>query len=379
MFPIFDLRGRVIGFGGRVLDDALPKYVNTPETPVFRKGESPYGLHTSFRAIRERQRVVIVEGYMDLLALRSRGLNEVVASLGTALTAEHIRRLKGYAGEAIIVFDSDEAGKAAAVKSLPLFLNEGLSAKAVVLPDGHDPDSFVNSEGLNPLLELLDQAPAMFDFFLDQKLPRKDADVESKVRILKEILPVLASLQNQAQRALYAKKVSEQLGVREEIVFSELESVRKSQSTKAAYRDLEGRLTGSSVEKSLSDLQVLNLLVHHPNSVSRLMECDCRILLSNPVVREIVDTIFEKLVEEGPSSTENIMEALESEAAREQLREILHRPFIVYSDEDAEQAVREFEEKANQKKFMISLKNAKGDVQAQNRLIKSRNQGPTGA
>jgi hypothetical protein len=171
--------------------------------------------------------------------------------------------------------------------------------------------------------------------------------------------------------------LSEQLGIREEVVLSELGRVRKSPSDKAAYGDLKGRLTESRVEKSLSDLQVLNLLVHYPNSVSRLMECDCRVLLSNPVVREIVDTIFKKLVQEGPSSTENIMEALESEAAREQLREILHRPFIVYSDKDAEQAVREFEEKANQKKFMASLRNAKGDVQAQNRLIKSRNQGPT--
>ena len=377
MFPIFDLRDRVVGFGGRVLDDSLPKYLNTPETPIFHKGESPYGLNASFRAIRERQRVVIVEGYMDFLALRSRGLNEVVASLGTALTAEHIRRLKGYAREAIIVFDSDEAGKAAVVKSLPLFLNEGLSAKAVVLPNGHDPDSFVNSKGLNPFLELLDLAPAMFDFFLDQKLPQKETDVESKVRALKEVLPVLSSLQNEAQRALYARRLSEQLGIREEVVMSELGRVRKSASDKAAYRDLKGRLSASEVEKSLSDLQVLNLLVHYPNGVSRLMECDCRVLLSNPVVREIVDTIFKKFVEEGPSSTESLMEALESGDAREQLREILHRPFIVYSDEEAEQAVREFEEKANQKKFMVSLRKAKGDVQAQNRLIKSRIQGPT--
>ncbi|MCP4668222.1 MAG: DNA primase [Deltaproteobacteria bacterium] len=379
MFPILDLRDRVVGFGGRVLDDSLPKYVNTPETPVFHKGDSPYGLHASFRAIRESQRVVIVEGYMDLLALRSRGLNEVVASLGTALTTEHIRRLKGYAREAIIVFDSDEAGKAAAVKSLPFFLNEGLSAKAVVLPDGHDPDSFVSSKGLNPFLELLDRAPAMFDFFLDQKLPPKEADVESKVRVLKEVLPVLSSLHNEAQRTLYVRRLSEHLGIREEVVLSELGRVRKSPSNKAAYRDLEGRLSASRVGKSLSDLQVLNLLIHYPDSLSRLMACDCRVLLSSPVVREIVDTIFKQFAEQGPSSPEGLMEALESGAAREQLREILHRPFIVYSDEDAEQAVREFEEKANQKQFMASLRKAKGDAQAQNRLIQSRVEGPTRA
>ena len=170
MFPILNLRGQVVGFGGRVLDDSLPKYLNTPETPVFHNGELPYGLHASFKAIRQKGLAVIVEGYMDLLALRRHGLEEVVATLGTALTDQHIRKIKGYAKEAVVVFDPDEAGRNAALRSLPLFLNEGLSARAVVLPDGHDPDSFVNTNGLPEFLKLLDSAPSMFDFFLDQKL-----------------------------------------------------------------------------------------------------------------------------------------------------------------------------------------------------------------
>ena len=214
MFPILNLREQVIGFGGRVLDDSLPKYLNTPETPVFHKGEFPYGLHASFKAIRQKGVAVIVEGYMDLLALRRHGLDEVVATLGTALTGQHIRKIKGYAKEAVVVFDSDEAGRNAALRSLPLFLNEGLPARAVVLPNGHDPDSFVNRNGLPEFLKLLDSASSMFDFFLDQKLTQKGSDIERKVQVLKEILPVLSQLRNTAQRSLYAGRLSEQIGIR---------------------------------------------------------------------------------------------------------------------------------------------------------------------
>jgi len=127
LFPIYNLRKQIMGFGGRVLDDSLPKYLNTPETPVFHKGELLYGLHAAYQSIRESNRAVIVEGYTDVLALKKHGFNEAVATLGTALTRDHIRKLKGYTKEAVVVFDADAAGKGAAIKSLPLFLNEGLS------------------------------------------------------------------------------------------------------------------------------------------------------------------------------------------------------------------------------------------------------------
>ena len=125
------------------------------------------------------------------IALKKHGFQEAVATLGTALTDSHVRKLKGYAKEAVVVFDSDEAGKSAALKSLYVFANEGLPARAVVLPSGHDPDSFVNENGLDRFQDLMDQALPMFDFFMDQKLTGADSD-EGKVRALKEISPVLS-------------------------------------------------------------------------------------------------------------------------------------------------------------------------------------------
>jgi DNA primase len=376
MFPIFDLRGHVIGFGGRVLDTSLPKYLNTPETPVFHKGEFPYGLHASFKAIRQKGLVVIVEGYMDLLALRRHGLDEVVATLGTALTAEHVRKVKGYTKEAVVVFDSDEAGKDAALRSLPLFLNEGLPARAVVLPDGHDPDSFVNAEGLPKFLALLRDASSMFDFFLDQKLKEKGSGIERKVRILKEILPVLSQLRNAAQRSLYAGRLSERIGIKEDVVLSELKEIKKNLSSGALERDLTGRLTASKVEKKIGDFQLLNLLVHHPEAATRLKDADCGTLLSDAAALKIVEVIFEKYRREGRFSPENLEENFDNEEVRTCLREVMVADSI-YSDQEVKQAIQEIEEKARQKRFADSVREVKGDPEALNRLLqKLKEQGP---
>ncbi|MBW1782120.1 MAG: DNA primase [Deltaproteobacteria bacterium] len=376
MFPIFNLREQVIGFGGRVLDDALPKYLNTPETPVFHKGEYPYGLHLSFKAIRQKGVAVIVEGYMDLLALRRYGLDEVVATLGTALTGDHVRKIKGYAREAVVVFDSDDAGKVAALRSLPLFLNEGLPAKAVVLPDGHDPDSFVNENGLPAFKKLLNGASSMFDFFLEQKLAQKDPDIEGKVRVLKEILPVLSQLRNSAQRSLYAGHLSERLGIKEDVVLAELKASRKNLSEGILQRGLKGRLTASKVEKKIGDAQLLNLLVHHPKAVNGLMDVDCGTLLSDSSASKIVEVIFDKYRREGRFSPEELEETLDSEKVRIRLREVMVADSI-YSDQEVNQAVQEIGEKVRQKKFTDSIRAAKGDPEALNRLLlKSKAQGP---
>lgn len=368
MFPILNLRGQVVGFGGRVLDDSLPKYLNTPETPVFHKGEFPYGLHASFKAIRQKGIAVIVEGYMDLLALRRHGLDEVVATLGTALTAQHIRKIKGYAKEAVVVFDSDEAGRNAALRSLPLFLNEGLPAKAVVLPNGHDPDSFVNTKGLPEFLKLLDSASSMFDFFLDQKLTQDDSDIEGKVHVLKEILPVLSQLRNAAQRSLYAGRLSEQIGIKEEVILSELKSFKQDLSGDVLERGLKGRLTDPKVEKKIGDIQLLNLLVHHPKAVTGLINSDCKTLLSDDTASKIVEVIFEKYRREGQFSPENIEENLDNDDVRIRLREVMVADSI-YSNQEVKQAVEEIREKARQKRLSDSVKEIKGDPEALNDLL----------
>jgi len=368
MFPIFNLRGQVIGFGGRVLNDALPKYLNTPETPIFHKGEYPYGLHVSFKAIRQKGTAVIVEGYMDLLALRKHGLNEVVATLGTALTGDHVRKIKGYAREAIVVFDSDEAGNVAALRSLPIFLNEGLPARAVVLPQGHDPDSFVNAKGLPAFLTFLENAAPIFDFFLDQKLAKGGRDIDRTVLALKEILPVLSQLRNRAQKSLYAARLSERTGVKEDLILSELKALAKGMSGDGLQRGLKERVIPSNARQHIGDVQLLNLLVHHPAAVTGLVQTDCKTLLSDAVTSRIVALIFHKYREAGGFSPEQLEEDLDDEESRVRLREVLVADAI-YSDQEVKQAIREIEEKVRQKKLTDAIKAAGGDPEALNQVL----------
>ena len=368
IFPIFDLRQQVVGFGGRVLDDSLPKYLNTPETPIFLKGEFLYGLNVSHKVIRSKGTAVIVEGYMDWLALKRHGIDEAVATLGTALTERHVRKLKGYADEAVIVFDSDEAGKTAALKSLPIFSNEGLSVRAVVLPEGHDPDSFVNANGSASFMELLNRAPSVFDFFLEQKLVQKNSNVEAKVRLLKEIIPVMSELHDRAQRSLYVRRLSEWIGIKEDVLWAQMRSHEKKLAESAVESDVRGRLAASKVEKRFDDLHLLNLLIHYPDVASRLVDCEWKILLSDVAVIEIVNTFFKKYNQEGSFLPQDLLENLVSEDARKQYSEALvEAPH--YSKQEVDLAVAEIRGKVHQRMISESLKKARGDAEALNQIL----------
>jgi DNA primase len=372
IFPILDLRKRVIGFGGRVLDQSLPKYLNTPETAVFHKGESLYGLHLSQPAIREKGRAVVVEGYMDFIALEGHGVQEVVATLGTALTESHVRRLKGFAKQAVVVFDADTAGKAAALRSLPVFANEGLPARAVVLPKGHDPDTFVNQNGKGAFLDLLEGAPSLFDFYLEQKAGEASSE-EEKVRATRELLPVLAQIRDFALRSLYVRRLSERTRIREGILFSELESATPAQNSVRTAR-LAGKVHPDGAR--IGDHQLLNLLVHHPSTAAALADADYRVVVSDPVVRDILDHFFEIYRREGAVVAEMLLDHLERETSRQKLREVLHQP-VIFSEEDREQAVSDFKRQIQQLGIAASIKEAKrsGDLTRLAHLIRLKAEG----
>ena len=374
MFPISNLREKIIGFGGRVLDDGMPKYLNTPETPIFHKGEVPYGLDGSFKSIREKGHAIIVEGYMDLLALKQKGLDEVVATLGTAMTGDHIRKIKGYAREAVVVFDSDEAGKSAAMRTLPAFLNEGLSAKAAVLPEGHDPDSFVKQNGLAAFEKLVKEAVPLFDFYLDRSLSLHKQDVEGKVRALKEILPVLAGIRNMAQCSLYVRGLSERMGIREDVVLAELAAFRKSQSAGELGKAVRRKNSVSKLESRVCDSQLLNLMVHHPDTISKLCDSECGHLLSDPGIKEIVRVIIDEHRRTGAFSPSDLENSLNVEV-QTVLREALVSESI-FSDEEIDQAVSEMKHRAYEKKLSRSFREAVGDPVELNRLLKLKAQGP---
>ncbi|OGW75630.1 MAG: DNA primase [Omnitrophica bacterium RBG_13_46_9] len=227
VFPIFDIRNRILGFGARSLDNSLPKYINSPETYIYTKGKHLYGLNFSKEYIKKQNYVVIVEGYFDLILPYQNGIKNIVATLGTALTTEQVNVLKRFAKNIIMVYDSDKAGQEATLRSLDLLIEEDMNVRIALLPKGHDPDSLVRKEGGTGFMKVLKESKDFFEYKLGVLSARFRKDQpRGKARIVEEMLPTLSRIKNAVLKSSYLKKISEELSVDEESVRSELKKVR---------------------------------------------------------------------------------------------------------------------------------------------------------
>lgn len=216
MFTITDLRKRVVGFGGRVLGEGTPKYLNSPDTPLFRKGQTLFALDHAREAIARTKTVIVVEGYFDAIALHQAGLTHTVATLGTALTSEHVQALRRFASNVVLLFDPDAAGVRAALRGLDLFVNSGLGVKVVTLPTGEDPDTYVRKSGPDSFARLEEQAPSLLDFALEHSLKATEGStIEGKIRSVDEILRILQKSEHPIERQERLKLVAERLGINE--------------------------------------------------------------------------------------------------------------------------------------------------------------------
>ena len=217
MFPIRDQRGRTIGFGGRVLDDSTPKYLNSPETPVFHKGRELYGLYEARQALKEIPCLIMVEGYMDVIALAQYGIANAVATLGTALTENHLQKLFRYTSEIVFCFDGDSAGRRAAARSLEIALPEmrdGVSAKFLFLPDGEDPDSMVRQLGTEAFLGQVEKSQPLSEFLFEQLSDGIDSSTaDGKARLSKTCAPQINRIPQGVFRQLMLEELSRRTGV----------------------------------------------------------------------------------------------------------------------------------------------------------------------
>lgn len=218
IFPIFDLQDRPIAFGGRALDQAEPKYLNTKETPVFNKGRTLYGLNLAREAIRHLDEMIVVEGNMDALTCHQFDIANAVASLGTALTLDQVLVMKRFASKAVIVYDADASGLRAMERAMGLFEEAEVPVRVVVLPSG-DPDGFVRETGAEAFHALVERALPVFEYQLTMAISRHDPkSVEGKVRISDELIPVLAAVRNPIRQAEYIRGMAERLDLREDAV-----------------------------------------------------------------------------------------------------------------------------------------------------------------
>ena len=248
IFPIIDIHQRVIGCGGRSLDDSLPKYLNSPDTPVYHKGRTLYGLNVAKDACRQKGFAFVVEGYFDVLALHCHGIQNVVATLGTALTRQQVRVMKGYAREMILVFDSDEAGTKAAERSLPLFVEEKVEARTLILPEGKDPDAYVFAVGADGFLKAAEKALSFMPYLIASAIKKHGLSLEGKVRVIETLRGPLGSLLDGVSRSVYIKELAERLDIDESAI---LEQVRVAATKDTKAVSLLKPRSGSKLEETL--------------------------------------------------------------------------------------------------------------------------------
>lgn len=235
IFPIFDVGKQVLGFGGRVMDDSLPKYLNSPETSVYNKSRSLYGLHIAKEHCRASETVYIVEGYFDLLALHQHGILNSVATLGTSLTQGHVRILRGFVGKNggfILVYDSDEAGIKAAERSIKVFDKEHADAQILVLPEGYDPDSYLFEFGYKSFMNAASKAKSIIPFLIDSAVKKYGLSVEGRIRIMSDLKQPLANINDSVKRSLYIKELAEIIGIDEAAVMEKVRIVSGNKSIK---------------------------------------------------------------------------------------------------------------------------------------------------
>jgi len=287
MFPIRDWKGRTIAFGGRVLGDAKPKYLNSPETPVFHKGRELYGLYEARQANARLERMLVVEGYMDVVALAQFGIRNACATLGTSLSEDHLQRLFRLVGEVVFCFDGDQAGRQAARRALETVLPsmiDGRQVRFLFLPEGEDPDTLIRREGTEAFENRVLCAAPLSEFLFDQAAEGRDLKhIEERERFVTTVLRALERLPEGVLKSLLLRELSQRTGVEQANFQALLARADKTQESQALVPPEAGAASAEAAPpRGVSSRgghgalnlvgRLLHLLVHEPGLVSRLPE-----------------------------------------------------------------------------------------------------------
>ena len=256
MIPIQDPRGHVVGFGGRILEQnsqQMAKYMNTGETEWFNKRTLLFGMNVALKEIKKRRQAVIVEGYMDAIALHSHNITNAVASLGTAFTAQQCRKILRYSPNIYFCYDSDNAGQAATMRALAIASSNGANVKVITIPDGKDPDEFLRHHGSKEFYALIDKALPLMEYQLQYVLKSTDRNtLEGKLLAVNQLMPLLANITNTVERNEYIIRISNVLGIDEGVIRSDLQR-QNSQRNFNAYDVSTDNLPGINSRKAFSE------------------------------------------------------------------------------------------------------------------------------
>lgn len=314
MIPIKDHRGRIVGFGGRVLDAAAPKYLNTGETAWFNKRRLLFGLNLALPDIKASNQVVIVEGYMDAISLHAAGLKNVVASMGTAFAAEQARLLQKLQPQVIFCYDSDAAGRRASVRAVSVAREAGLKVKVALVPQGKDPDEYVRSQGLEAYKKVLEQAKEGINFQIDETIAQIDTNtLAGKVAAVSNIIPFLLECKNQIEVAEHMRMLAHKLTIDEGLIIDEYgKATRKG----GGSREPEPRASVPQEGKTAQDQAEALILGAFLNNSDLVYEYQNRVEeigFTNKDHQAIYSCILEQLVQEGVLDLGKLQGALAQE------------------------------------------------------------------
>ena len=309
MFPIQDIRNKVIAFGGRVLDDSKPKYINSPENIVYSKGRHLFGLNVAKKS--DLKNIIIVEGYMDAISLYQRGITNVVASLGTALTEAQGRLLRRYSERVTIGYDSDGAGQAATLRGLEILQNIGCDVRILQISGAKDPDEYVIKYGPERFLKCVEQAISLVEFKV--KMLKQNLNLENindKIKFLNEVAKILANVTNSIERELYIEKIAAEYKVSKESIYGEVNKLIYAKNT--GEKILEKPIIKKEVKKEKQKIDeaivkrenlIIYLLINYPQeSYSKIKN----IVLEQDIKLEANQKIFKKMYEEIEKGNINI-------------------------------------------------------------------------
>lgn len=338
IFPIINLSGRVAGFGARALEEAkdIPKYINTPETPVYHKSRILYGLYKTREEIRSEGTAVLVEGYTDFISLYQAGIRNVVAVSGTSLTEQHAEILSRYTDNVIIFYDSDNPGRLASIRAGTKFLIVGMEVRVVELPQGFDPDSFVRKFPISSVKKAMDSAVPLLDFRIalnSERLKRR----QDKARFINEVLEDLSGMRDPIMESLILRDFSEKMGVSERVLYSEFGKYRKKSTGRPGtatgeYAKSDGISFQTAGERAQYEL--LRLFIHSDSMRKNILSRIKPPSFSNEHLRELFVVLSESKDDLKKDRVSGIFDRLKTPVQRDLLSKILIESEKISADED---------------------------------------------
>ena len=336
MFPIQDVRERVIAFGGRVLDDSKPKYINSPENIVYSKGRNLFGLNVAKK--HDTKKIVIVEGYMDAISLYQRGITNVVASLGTAMTEAQGRLLRRYSEQVILGYDADGAGQAAILRGMEILQNLGCDIRVLQIEGAKDPDEYVLKYGPERFQKCVDNAISLVEFKV--KVLLKELNIENtndKIKFLNEIAKILAKVTNQMEREIYVDKIAKEYKISKEAIYAEVNKLmyKDNQGSKKLEKRVVTMVPKEEKENSVSEavLKRENLVIYLLiNEYSKCYEKIKNLITLDYIQDDTNKQILKKMYEEfekGNSNTSQLLDWFQDEKIISHITEIMAGDFEI--------------------------------------------------